>query len=190
MCRRVAASESQEIILSHVGATIDEFWIGFIDTLYTVLGTTGSYSTVADLHTSQFTVTHTLGFSVFTSHLLAMDFSVSLSIQIKHEVVFSQSNSLLAIILQLPIPKILFKSIPLLTSQQAGIPKLDSSLLIAVLYSLFHLLTVSFYNPSARTTQKTAFIVKDACLLVQYLAVNLLLLHAYTLQECVYQVVS
>jgi hypothetical protein len=33
--------------------------IGFIDTLYTPLGTTGNYSAIADLHTLQFTVTHT-----------------------------------------------------------------------------------------------------------------------------------
>jgi hypothetical protein len=31
------------------------------------------YSATADLHTSQFTVTHTLGFSVFTSRILATD---------------------------------------------------------------------------------------------------------------------
>jgi hypothetical protein len=47
--------------------------IGFIDTLYTPLGTTGNYRSIADLHTLQFTVTHTLVFSVFTSHILATD---------------------------------------------------------------------------------------------------------------------
>jgi hypothetical protein len=36
-----------------------DWMIGFIDTLYTPLGTTGSYSSAADLHTLQFTVTHT-----------------------------------------------------------------------------------------------------------------------------------
>jgi hypothetical protein len=45
--------------------------IGFIDTLYTPLGTTGIYSAIADLHALQFTVTHALGFSVFTSRILA-----------------------------------------------------------------------------------------------------------------------
>jgi hypothetical protein len=35
--------------------------IGFIDTIYTPLGTTGNYSAIADLRTLQFTVTHTLG---------------------------------------------------------------------------------------------------------------------------------
>jgi hypothetical protein len=49
--------------------------IGFIDTFYTQLGTTGNYSSIADLHTLQFTVTHALGFSVFTSRILATDLS-------------------------------------------------------------------------------------------------------------------
>jgi hypothetical protein len=43
-------------------------------TLHTVLGTAGIYSAIADLHTLQFTITHTLGFSVFTSRMLATDF--------------------------------------------------------------------------------------------------------------------
>jgi hypothetical protein len=51
-----------------------DWMIGFMYTLYTVLGTTGNLSTVADLHTFQFTVTHLLGFSVFTSRILATDF--------------------------------------------------------------------------------------------------------------------
>jgi hypothetical protein len=53
--------------------TIEGFWIGFNDTLYTSLGTTGNYSAIADLHTLQFTVTHALGFSAFTSRILATD---------------------------------------------------------------------------------------------------------------------
>jgi hypothetical protein len=36
--------------------------IGFIDTLYTKLGTTGNYSALADLHTFHFTFSHALGF--------------------------------------------------------------------------------------------------------------------------------
>jgi hypothetical protein len=45
---------------------------GILD-LLTLLGTTGNYSAVADLHTLQFTVTHTLGFLVFTSCIQATD---------------------------------------------------------------------------------------------------------------------
>jgi hypothetical protein len=47
--------------------------IGFIDTLFTELGTTGNYSAIIILHILNFAVTHTLGFSVFTSRILATD---------------------------------------------------------------------------------------------------------------------
>jgi hypothetical protein len=39
--------------------------------MHSQLGTTGN--TVADLHALQFTDTHALGFSVFTSRILATD---------------------------------------------------------------------------------------------------------------------
>jgi hypothetical protein len=42
--------------------------IGFIDTSYTALGTTGNYSAIANLRTLQFTAANTQGFSVFTVH--------------------------------------------------------------------------------------------------------------------------
>jgi hypothetical protein len=45
-------------------------WIEFIDTSTQYFETTWNYSAVADLHTLQFTVTHELGFSVFTSRIL------------------------------------------------------------------------------------------------------------------------
>jgi hypothetical protein len=54
-----------------------DWMFGFIDTLFTQLGTTGNYSATADLHTLQFTVTYALGFSVFTSHILATHLSES-----------------------------------------------------------------------------------------------------------------
>jgi hypothetical protein len=50
----------------------------------------------------QFTVAHALGFSVFTSLISATDFiAASLSLQITHDVFFSQPNSFLAMILDL-----------------------------------------------------------------------------------------
>jgi hypothetical protein len=64
------------MVLSQVLVTIDgvlDWMIRFIDTLYTQLGTTGNYSAVANVHTLQFTVAHTLGFSFFTSRILATD---------------------------------------------------------------------------------------------------------------------
>jgi hypothetical protein len=46
--------------------------MGFIDNLYTQLGTTRNYSVISDLPL-EFTVTHALGPIVFTSCILATD---------------------------------------------------------------------------------------------------------------------
>jgi hypothetical protein len=51
--------------------------IGFINTLYNH-STYKQYSAIADLHNLQFTVTHALGFSVFTSRILVAELKVSL----------------------------------------------------------------------------------------------------------------
>jgi hypothetical protein len=100
--------------------------IGFIDTLYSALGITRSYRAIADLHTLQFTVTHALGFSVFTSLILATDFiTVSLSLQITHEV-FSQPNSAIA---NSEDSTQFNSSAPKLITWQAGVSKLNSLLL-------------------------------------------------------------
>jgi hypothetical protein len=59
-----------------IRVTIDgvlDWMVGFIVTLYTPFITTINYSASADLHTLQFTVTHTLLFSAFTSQILATD---------------------------------------------------------------------------------------------------------------------
>jgi hypothetical protein len=48
-----------------------DWMIGFIAPYTFTLETTSNYSAIADLHTLQFTIAHTLGLSVFTSHILA-----------------------------------------------------------------------------------------------------------------------
>jgi hypothetical protein len=85
------------------------FLVGWLDLLtpytFTQFGSTGNYSDIAILYTLQFTAAHALGFSAFISRILATDLSQShFSFKLTHEVFLAQSNSFLAIILQLPIP--------------------------------------------------------------------------------------
>jgi hypothetical protein len=132
------------------------------------------YSAIASLHTLQFTVTHVLAFTVFTSRILATDLSQSISLQITHEVFFSQPNFFLAIIVD---------SVQFFCSQ-AGVSKLDPSLPtpLHLFYYFSHYAvpsSASFYNTSVRTTQKTQPLLLIKCLLVRYLAMDVLLLHAY-----------
>jgi hypothetical protein len=49
-----------------------DWMIEFTDTLFTTRDYR-QYSAIVDLHTLQFTVTHALGLSVFTSRILATD---------------------------------------------------------------------------------------------------------------------
>jgi hypothetical protein len=56
----------------------DLYWmIGFMTPYTFTPRDNGQYSAIAILHTSQFTLTHTLEFSVFTSRILATDLSQS-----------------------------------------------------------------------------------------------------------------
>jgi hypothetical protein len=56
---------------------------GFIDTYTsTQFGITGNYRAIAIIYTFQLTVAHALGFSVFTSRILATDLPQELSLQI------------------------------------------------------------------------------------------------------------
>jgi hypothetical protein len=76
-----------------------DWMIGFFGTWCTPLGIRGNNSAITDLHTLQFTITHTLGFSVFTSHILAMDFTTVI-IPVSH-MKFSFHSCTLAINFQL-----------------------------------------------------------------------------------------
>jgi hypothetical protein len=63
--------------------------IAFISTLVTISLNHiyyKQYSVIADLHTLQFTVAHTLGVSVSTSHLLATDVNTETITSNHHEV--------------------------------------------------------------------------------------------------------
>jgi hypothetical protein len=51
-----------------------------------VLLITLKYSATADLHNSQFTVAHALGFSVFTSRLLSTDLNTGISTSNHYEI--------------------------------------------------------------------------------------------------------
>jgi hypothetical protein len=83
------------------------YWTLFIHTVQDYR----QYSAIAILHPFQFTVTHALGFSVFTSRILAVDISQS-HCNFKSHV----KSSFHSIILFLPIPKTRLNSIPLLQS--------------------------------------------------------------------------
>jgi hypothetical protein len=134
------------IILLHVGSLIRwvlDCMIAFIAPYTFITQDYRQYSAVADLHLLQFTITHALGFSV------------SLSLQIIHDVFFAQPNSFLAVILQLPIMMTQLSSSPLLPSSYLGRLASQTQLFISDYCSWSHLLTVSFYNPSAWITQKT-----------------------------------
>jgi hypothetical protein len=58
-------------VTNKTGSGLDH-WI-YSHLIPTSLGSTGNYSVIADLHTPQFTVTHALGFYVFTGRILATD---------------------------------------------------------------------------------------------------------------------
>jgi hypothetical protein len=122
----------------------------------------------------QFTVPHALGFLVFSSRILAMDLSKSHCNFNSHMKSCCQSLIPFLPFLQLPIPK----------------TRLDYSRLL--FYTPSRLLTVPSYNSSARIPRKTpSSIVKNACLLVRYLPMDVLLLScALVLRECVYRPVA
>jgi hypothetical protein len=65
-------------VLGYVNFRRDFDWvIGFIALLHSTRNYK-LYSAIADLHTLQFTITHILGFSVFTIRILATDFNTAI----------------------------------------------------------------------------------------------------------------
>jgi hypothetical protein len=123
---------------------IDGFWIGWLDSLTPYTFTTRDYSqyrAIADLHTLQVTVTHALGFSVFTSRIVATDLQQSHCNFKSH--IKSYLHSLINFWpfllnhLRLPSPEL----DPIIDSNSLKRPSLP------------------LYNPSARTTQKTTYLL-------------------------------
>jgi hypothetical protein len=137
---------------------------------FTQFGTAGNYSAIAILRTFQFNITHALGFSVFTSRILATDLLQS------HCHFKPRMKSLHRLIPFLPF---------LLSHVRLSSPELDPVLFRLLFGTPSHLLTVLFYNPSAWTPRKTlSSIVKEACLQLRYLAMDDLLLSAFVARMC------
>jgi hypothetical protein len=122
-------------------------------------------------HTLQFTITRALGFSVFTSRILATDFiTVSLSLHITHEVFFAHFLPLFC--------NCQLNSIPLLPSSHPG--RLTSRNWSLLDYNCLRRPSLSLCNPSARTMQKTQPLYCWEGLFTDLLASNgVLLLRAY-----------
>jgi hypothetical protein len=74
------------------------------------------YSAITNPYTSQFIVAHSRVLSLHLSYPGNGFITVQLWLQITHEAFFSQPDSFLSIILQLPVPKTRLNSIPLLQS--------------------------------------------------------------------------
>jgi hypothetical protein len=151
---------------------------GFVDWIYCTLcihtvRDYRQYSATAILLTFQFTFAHTLGFSVITSRILATGISQS-QCSFKSHVKSSCHN--------------LIPFLSLFCSCQFR--RLDST---AVPYSL----PLCFYYscPVERFLQPlcadhTENTVKNACLLVRYLAMDVLFSCAPVLRECVYRPIA
>jgi hypothetical protein len=103
--------------------------IGFIDILFTQLGSTGNYSAIAS--------------PTLYCWTLPMHQGSQSSLVVSWQRIYAQPNSFLAIILQLPNPKIFLNSIPLLPVGW----RLETQLTL--------LSWTLLYNYLARTTQKS-----------------------------------
>jgi hypothetical protein len=152
--------------------------IGFIDTSFTQLRTTGNYSAIADL--LQFIVAHTMGFSVFTTRIQATDLS-----QFHCNFRSHLKSSLHSLIPSLPFLSItldchLQNSTQFLTTINSN--QLFFSYTLSVSDSNQPLpWNFPLYSLEADPTENIVFycpILFEACLLIRCLAVDVLLLRA------------
>jgi hypothetical protein len=67
--------------------------IGFSSTSVTISLNYSQYNAIADLHTSQFTVAHALGFSISISRLLATDLNTETSTSNHYDVLFNHPGT-------------------------------------------------------------------------------------------------
>jgi hypothetical protein len=98
-----------------------------------------------------------------------------------------------SLILQLPIPKTRINSIPLLPSSYPG--RLASWNLTLHSRLNYTCSLLDYFVPSSECvlflplgtdhTENTAFIVKEVCLMISYLTLDVLMLHAYASWKCV-----
>jgi hypothetical protein len=149
--------------------------IGFINTLYIhAVRDYMQFSAIAILHTFQVTVAYALGFSVFTSHILATDLS-------QYHCHF---NSHLKCSWHSLIPFCHFFSITFYCHLQ------NSTKFSRILFCTPSTVTSTVpqntsYNYFARTLRKTpSYIVQNVCLLVCYIAMDVLLLSACVAGMC------
>jgi hypothetical protein len=134
---------------------------------FTQLWATGSYNAIAILQNFQFTVAHTLRFSVITSRILATDLYPFYC----HFKSHMKSSFHFAIILQLQIPKAPLDLISLLPISYPG--RLASRNSTVVLYSVASS-DWPFITPRHGPRRKQ-FIVDEACLPRDSLAIDVLL---------------
>jgi hypothetical protein len=134
---------------------------------------------MAILHTFQFTVTHAVGFSVFTSLIPLQRIYHSFPVTSNHTwSQFAPPNSFLAHILWLSIPRTRLHSVP--SSYPGRLASRSSTLHFRLDYCTVLCCRTLLYNHFARTPEKTpSFIVNKLCLLIPCLAVDVLLLSEF-----------
>jgi hypothetical protein len=147
------------------------------------------YSTIAILHTFQFSITHALGFSAFSSRILATDLSQSHCHFKSH--MKSSFHSLIPFFSLFGSCKFRrLDSIQFLCSQ-AHIPKgwrLETRLF--TLDYCFLLPNTSLITTLHGPRKKHDFYCLGSVFTGRYLAIDDFLLHGYASRECVYRVVA
>jgi hypothetical protein len=139
---------------------------------FTQLGTTGKYSAIAILRSFQVTVTHAIGFSVFTSRIFATDLS-----QFHYHVKSHTKSSLQNLTHFLPFRSYQFWKLDSIQFLWSKVHILAGWRLEIRLFSLDYSLARIFLL-GTNHVEHTASIVREACLVVRCLGMDFLLLRA------------